>query len=197
MTKVVDIHRKIDEAANSSDWAEAVKCCRGRLSSLSRDQFPEWFALKYRLARFLQKDIGGDSVANLREAIAIYHELMLEIDEDRDPIRWAAIQLGLGYIYLRKELHEPERPLVHFKKALQVFGREQHPERWAMIQAGIGLAYAERTEGIRADNILQAIESYERTLEVYTTEEHPEDRKDSLENIRFLKEMLEQLPSAD
>ena len=197
MTKLESIHRKIDEAASSGDWVEAVRCCREGVSGLSRGQFPEWFALRFRLARFLQKDVGGDPIVNLREAIAIYQELLLEVDEDRNPDRWAGIQLGLGYVYLRKELHGLERSITHFRKALKVFGRGQYPERWAMIQAGIGLAYAERTEGIRAANILQSINHYEHTLEVYTNEEHPEDREDSLKAIRVLKEILGQLAASD
>ncbi len=71
------------------------------------------------------------------------------------------------------------------------FKKDDYPSEWASIKAGIGQSYAEMKDRESILNISKAIENYIETIYVFTKEDYPEDYKDSMQELCYLKRRLD------
>jgi hypothetical protein len=59
-----------------------------------------------------------------------------------------------------------EKVIAHYLAAAEVLTKEESPERWADIQMSLCAAYLQRVEGVRRDNMENAMKCFNACKEV-------------------------------
>jgi tetratricopeptide (TPR) repeat protein len=133
-------------------------------------------ARKYQFHQaFVLQSLGdefGDNDA-LREAIALYRQILSGIDRATDPLDWAAIQNNLGRGLFRLGEREGDTARLHeaiaaYRAALEEYTRERVPLNWASTQSNLGLALQTLGERESDTKLLEeAIAAHHAALTVY------------------------------
>ncbi len=117
------------------------------------------------------------SSKGLEQQIEIYEEILSDLDKEKEPAFWAAIQNKLGIAYAARRRgnkgENQERAIAAYQSAVEVTERHGLRVDWAMAQNNLGAAYRKRARGDNADNVEKAIAAYECALEVLNQEEFP------------------------
>ena len=82
----------------------------------------------------------------------------------------------------RREMGAVGRRVELCQQALTLVNREEDAKLWAALQVILGNNLVKNPQGNRADNIEQAIEAYEQSLQVRTREAMPIDWAESMMN---------------
>jgi tetratricopeptide (TPR) repeat protein len=117
------------------------------------------------------------SSKGLEQQIEIYEEILSDLDKEKEPAFWAAVQNKLGIAYAARRRgnkgENQERAIAAYQSAVEVTERHGLRVDWAMAQNNLGAAYRKRVRGDKADNVEKAIAAYECALEVLNQAEFP------------------------
>jgi tetratricopeptide (TPR) repeat protein len=117
------------------------------------------------------------SSKGLEQQIEIYEEILSDLDKEKEPAFWAAVQNKLGIAYAARRRgnkgENQERAIAAYQSAVEVTERHGLRVDWAMAQNNLGAAYRKRVRGDKADNVEKAIAAYECALEVLNQKEFP------------------------
>ncbi len=134
--------------------------------------------------------LAGDAAYNdfkFEDAATAYDKALAHATRDRDPRRWAALQIRIGAsqegLISRSEgtaiSGHAHAAIGAYNLALEVYNRDSAPQDWAATQNNLGVALwdlAGRSEGPQAAEYLkQAVEAYNKALQVYTREQLPQE----------------------
>jgi tetratricopeptide (TPR) repeat protein len=125
----------------------------------------------------LGREFGDNDV--LREAIALYQQILSGIDRATDPLDWARTQNNLGIALGTLGEREGNAARLHeaitaYRAALEERTRERAPLDWAMTQNNLGnalLRLGEREGG--TERLHEAVAAYHAALKERTRERVP------------------------
>jgi tetratricopeptide (TPR) repeat protein len=180
-----------DDADKARSWAEAMGTEQGQdewvANVRKRRGWPrrELHAAErpsIKVPRKFRRQISAvqelpPSSKGLEQQIEIYEEILSDLDSEREPAFWAAVQNKLGIAYAARRRgnkgENQERAIAAYQAAVEVAERHGLKVDWAMALNNLGAAYRKRVRGDKAENVEQAIAAYEAALEVLTREELP------------------------
>ncbi len=159
-------------------WAEWVAWTQAGLNACKR-------AGDVKSCANMQNNLGnaylrlptGDRAANMKQAIACYHQALHVFTSEATPQNYAMIQNNLGNVYSRLPTGDRaanlEQAIACYRQALRFRALEVTPLAYAMTQNNLGSAYLHLPTGDRAANLEQAIAYFRQALRVHTPEATP------------------------
>jgi tetratricopeptide (TPR) repeat protein len=137
----------------------------------------------------------GDNDA-LREAIALYQQILSGIDRAADPLDWATTQNNLGNALSTLGEQESDKKLLNeavaaYRAALEEFTHERVPLDWAMTQNNLGNALrvlGERESGTKL--LEEAVAAHRAALQERTRERVPLDWATTQNNLGLALQTL-------
>ncbi|MCL4299210.1 MAG: CHAT domain-containing protein [Anaerolineae bacterium] len=100
---------------------------------------------------------------------------------------WATLHVILGSCYAQNPIDNRsdnlEKAIVHFQKALEVWGRQTMPVKWGQATMDLATAYKDRIQGDPAENFEQAILLYQQVLTVITAQTMPVEWARTMHNL--------------
>ena len=200
MNDVVVLIDEIDGLFKSEQWQKCINLCRKVLPLTRRSEHDTWFRSRFILSKCLILNIDRRP-EDIDESIDLLNELLSNIVKEDNPIRWAIVNLGLGYAYDERKGGDRkdciELVIKHYKDALSVFTKDSQPEEWAATMAGIGYAYGARKIGDVRENASIGIKYIENSLKHYTKTENSCQYWDKLKEIKRLGMILHDHPQWD
>jgi hypothetical protein len=102
------------------------------------------------------------------------------VSREADPQTWAEIRIRAADRYLRlvdtaERKANMEKVIAHYLAAAEVLTKEESPERWADIQMSLCDAYLQRVEGVRRENMENAMKCLNASKEVLGDDTLPAD----------------------
>jgi len=132
--------------------------------------------------------LAGDAAFNgldFTGSARAYGKAIQYVDRNRDALRWADLQLGIGNseerLIARSEGAEmgqhSQFAIAAYELALEVYKKETLPEKWATTQNNLGITLqhlAKQSEGAQtAAYLVQSVAAYQAALQVYTAGQSP------------------------
>jgi tetratricopeptide (TPR) repeat protein len=121
----------------------------------------------------------GDTVENLREAIAAFEAALTVYTRDAFPADWAKTHNNLGIVWWSlptgDKVGNLMKAITAFEGALTVYTKEAYPADWAMTHNNLGIAWRDLPIGDKAEYVKRAITEFEAALTVYTKDAYPAD----------------------
>jgi tetratricopeptide (TPR) repeat protein len=159
---------------NPASYREAADLFGEAASLIATDDAPQAREYRLRQASALG-DLGhefGDN-GTLREAIALYRQILSGIDRATEPFDWAMTQNNLGAALSTLGERESgtarlEEAVAAYRAALEERTRERVPLNWAMTQNNLGAALqslGKRESGTA--RLEEAVAAYRAVLAVY------------------------------
>jgi tetratricopeptide (TPR) repeat protein len=123
---------------------------------------------------------------NLLEAIDHYERVLDVYTKENTPEEYASTLKQMSRVYLKLSTEEknylPEAANC-LQEVLAMYPKEESPEGHARAHFDIGELYWSAEVGDRQENLLKAIEHYEKTLEYFTEDEFPQQYAAAQMNI--------------
>jgi hypothetical protein len=99
---------------------------------------------------------------------------------EAEPQRWAKSRVHAADTYLNlvdvaERKANMEKVISHYLAAAEVLTKEEFPERWADIQMSLCDAYLQRVEGVRRENMENAMKCFDACKEVRGEDTLPSD----------------------
>jgi hypothetical protein len=99
---------------------------------------------------------------------------------EAEPRAWAESRINVADKYLNlvdaaDHKANMEKVIAHYLAAAEVLTKEEFPERWADIQMGLCDAYLQRVEGVRRENMENAMKCFNAYTEVRGDDPLPAD----------------------
>lgn len=186
----------------SGEFYKAVDCYQKSLT-LAREinsHISEIESLLY-LGHVYYERIKGDRKENLENAINAYNSALEVCSHKNFPEKWTQIQNGLGNAYIKRikgeKVENIELAIACYQAALKVYTRQGFPYEWADTCKNIGNAYTAKTHGNNLNyidclhNIEYAILFYQDALEIYTSDNFPDESaiiREKLSEAHYLLE---------
>jgi CHAT domain-containing protein len=213
----IQIHLGIAYEENpSSDaekWEKAIACYEKAGQVFTRENDPEfWATVQDNLGNAYRNRIHGDKKDNLEKAIAFHGKALQVRTRQDDPQYWAITINNLASDYMTRSLcddfapnhshlapnycereQDREKAIAFFEESFTVLTLDVFPEHWALAHLNLGNVYAIRLSGNLTKNLQNAIQSYEKALQVYTVETHPHQHEQVLVRLRPTQEAFKQL----
>ncbi len=180
-------------------FAEAVTLRKARLERLKKQEKTIAAERKKLSEEIVQglRDQGHSRYQGYRfeDALLAYEEVLSEVNRNRSPWLWAAVQNDVGTANWQLGIRlGGERGAVHLKQAvaayraaLEVRTRDTLPQQWATTQNNLGNALSNqgiRTGGVEGAELLaQAVAAYRAALEVYTRDTLPQQWAGTQNNL--------------
>lgn len=82
-----------------------------------------------------------------------------------------------------KSVHDMPRRIELCRQALNLVSRERYPASWASLQNELGKSLFQNLQGDQADNLEQAIFSFQKALEVCTRQNFPTEWSQTMSNL--------------
>jgi hypothetical protein len=97
-----------------------------------------------------------------------------------EPLVWAENRIKAADTYLNlvdaaERKANMEKVIAHYLAAAEVLTKEEFPERWADIQMSLCDAYLQRVEGVRRENMENAMKCFNACKEVRGDDTLPAD----------------------
>lgn len=170
------IDRSAGDAQQNSK--QAITDCNQALTIFVRERDPyDWAATHQYLGNAYLFRVAGDRTRNLQEALKHY-DLSLQIfTQEAYPRNWARTLENRNQV--TEQLGTGDRPisqeaaLDNYLVLLEQFDLLEQPVEWASIHVNWGNSYLNRIEGVRRDNMEQAILHFDQALSVLTPELSP------------------------
>jgi tetratricopeptide (TPR) repeat protein len=120
------------------------------------------------------------SVDDLKKAAKIYQDALKDINRERDPMVWAAVQDNLGSVLRligdkEHEVSTLQQAVTAFNEALSERTRERAPMQWAATQANLGLALVSLGAQKQTVRLEEAVAAFQAALSEWTRERVPLD----------------------
>jgi tetratricopeptide (TPR) repeat protein len=168
----------MDTPHDQDEWVARVRKRRGwPRRELQATEQPSIKVPRRFRAQIAQVQELPPSSKGLEEQIEIYEEILSDLDAEKGPAFWAAVQNKLGIAYAARRRGNKgenlEKAIAAYEAAVEVTGRHGLKVDWAMAQNNLGAAYRKRVRGDKADNVEKAIAAYESALEVLNREGFP------------------------
>jgi hypothetical protein len=101
-------------------------------------------------------------------------------DRETEPQIWAENRIQAADKYLNlvdvaERKANMEKVIAHYLAAAEVLTKEEFPERWAEIQMSLCDAYLQRVEGVRRENMENAMKCFNACKEVRGDDTLPAD----------------------
>ena len=148
---------------------------------------PDWGGIPAAVMSILRELSRPARRADMPRRIELCRQALQQVDRDRNPGLWAALQVELANSLAQTPLGERaenlERAIGHYTQALEVYTRQADPERWAGTQNNLANAYRNRIRGERAENLERAIQCYQGALRVLTAEAFPHHHRIVVRNL--------------
>jgi hypothetical protein len=121
----------------------------------------------------------GEEVENLLGKFVFNGEVDY-VSREAEPQTWAEsrIEAADKYLHLVNSAERKanmERVIAHYLAAAEVLTKEEFPERWADIQMSLCDAYLQRVEGVRRENLENAVKCFNAYQEVRGDDALPAD----------------------
>jgi hypothetical protein len=99
---------------------------------------------------------------------------------EAEPQKWAENRIQAADKYLNlvdaaERKANMEKVIAHYLAAAEVLTREEFPERWADIQMSLCAAYLQRVEGVRRENMENAMKCFNACKELRGDDTLPAD----------------------
>eukprot|EP00614_Pseudopedinella_elastica_P025572 CAMPEP_0172635632 /NCGR_PEP_ID=MMETSP1068-20121228/200410_1 /TAXON_ID=35684 /ORGANISM="Pseudopedinella elastica, Strain CCMP716" /LENGTH=467 /DNA_ID=CAMNT_0013447909 /DNA_START=100 /DNA_END=1500 /DNA_ORIENTATION=- len=155
-----------------------------------------WAAYQFTLGTAYCERIIGNKTANLDQAIKFYSNCLHVYTRESYPMQWAEVKNNLATAYGERTVGDRALNLTNaaqcYEDALKVYTKDKFPNEWAMVQANLATTYREKSavlmkevpEGdteeakdardYAGDSLEEAIKHYEKSLEVFGQDKHPE-----------------------
>jgi len=141
--------------------------------ALALAEDPETTAyIRVKLADGLSRLEDGNSVANIREAVAALVQSLRVYTRELRPSRWAEVQMALGDCY--REQGQGERAIARYTDALRVRDRDTGLSEWAATTMALGMTYTS-LPGDRAAHIERALAAFRSVAESLSPSEHRDE----------------------
>ena len=143
--------------------------------------------LHYQLGT-VEHEFAAGSGGSLQVAMHQYYTALQLITRDDSPFLWASAQLNLATAYLASPMVQASDTLrtgiaiQALRAALEVFTADQHPAEWATATLNLANALIYAPSVKQGDNLVEAVELYERVLELRGRERDPLGRARVLAN---------------
>ena len=161
-------------------FAEAVTLRKAQLERLKKQEktiAAEREKLSEEIVQGL-RDQGHSRYQEYRfeDALLAYEEVLSEVNRNRSPWLWAAVQNDVGAANWQLGIRlGGDEAIIHltqavaaYRAALEVYTRDTLPQDWAMTQNNLGAALSDqgiRTGGVEGAELLaQAVAAYRATL---------------------------------
>jgi tetratricopeptide (TPR) repeat protein len=191
-------------------WRECIAACTEAIAAEREPTVDEWYRVRTILAGVAVQFEGS---AEFREAAAAAIRGMEQIvDSERlpssDERRGLAFR-SLGYLYSKIEQGEAfenhRRSVESYEKAVSILRPDQAGQEWAEATVGLGTQLLKRARMLTREEIARnadeiesaknsvnaAIAEFERALNIYTEENHPDERQTTVELIGAAHEILD------
>jgi tetratricopeptide (TPR) repeat protein len=180
-----------DDPDKARSWAEAMRTQQGQDEWVARVRKRRGWPRRelhsaerpsIKVPRQFRRQIAQvqevpPSSKGLEQQMEIYEEILSDLDREKEPAFWAAVQNKLGIAYAARRRgnrgENQERAIAAYQAAVEVTEKHGLKVDWAMAQNNLGAAYRKRVRGDKAENVEQAIAAYESALEVLNKEEFP------------------------
>jgi hypothetical protein len=131
------------------------------LECYARSEVPDWEE---------QPSHSGKEVVNMLHKMAFDGEVEL-VSREAEPQAWARSRILAADKYLNlvdaaERKANMEKVIAHYLAAAEVLTKEEFPERWADIQMSLCGAYMQRVEGVRRENMENAMKCFEACKEL-------------------------------
>ncbi len=127
------------------------------------------------------------------KATEFYAASLREAREANDREGEASALINIGNTYIQRPAFDGlergnnvREAVVHYKRALQIFMKDEYPIQYATTQNNLGNAYTylpAATVDERGENVRKAIECYRAALEIRKKDEYPQDFCITVANI--------------
>jgi hypothetical protein len=102
------------------------------------------------------------------------------VSREAEPQIWAKDRIKAADKYLNlvdaaERKANMEKVIAHYLAAAEVFTKEEFPKRWADIQMSLCDAYLQRVEGVRRENMENAMKCFNASKEVLGDDTLPAD----------------------
>jgi tetratricopeptide (TPR) repeat protein len=120
------------------------------------------------------------SIDDLKKAAKIYQDALKDINRDRDPMAWAAVQDSLGSVLrlLGERVRDSsalQQAVAAFNEALAERTRERVPMQWAATQSRLGSTLASLGAQKQTIRLEEAVNAFQAALSEWSRERLPLD----------------------
>lgn len=191
-------------------WPECIEACVNAIESHVEASVDQWYVMHTVLASSTTS-LEGDR--RFQDAIATAIPVMERlVDSNRllpsDERRGLASRT-LGYLFSKADRGNAEgdlrRSVEHYRRAVSILRPERTGQDWAEASVGLGtqllasarmltreqiIRDAEEIESTR-NSVNSSISAFEKALEIYTEQDHPEERQTVVELIAAAHRILD------
>lgn len=203
-------HADIMATMPGAPWTPVVAAVREANRLASNCKLPMLRAeLSMKLGMVLQNAANGQRGPLLEAANAYQAALQFGVTAATQPEMFAQLQNNLGLVYLSMPAIEASQQLrtgiavQSFRRALEVYSREEHPDMWASINMNLASALVYAPSSHPQDNLIQAVEIYEDVLTIRCRAKDPVayalvllNQANALAHLGIFKPALDKLAEA-
>jgi tetratricopeptide (TPR) repeat protein len=143
--------------------------------------------LHYQLGG-IEHELAAAGGASLQAAMHHYYTALQLVTHESAPFLWASTQMNMSTAYPSAAMTEASDQLrmgiaiQGLRSALEVFTRDEHTAQWATATLNLANALVYTPSVKQGDNLVEAVELYEKVLEVRDRDSDPAGRARVLTN---------------